>query len=129
VVGSSAVPLTAGGLKSDLPAVDETDHQVEFFRWVDGEIAAGRLEYCTIGAIPNGGNQVGKRTVGGYKSLGFRAGMPDIYWLLAKGRYHGLFIELKSCKRGARASPNQLFMRQILQIDNSSSNDYNLRQN
>jgi hypothetical protein len=90
-------------------------HQVEFFRWVDGEIGAGKMEYVTIGAIPNGGGQVGRKTLGGYKTLGFRVGMPDIYWFSARGKYHGLFIELKSDKRKARASADQLSMRRILQ--------------
>jgi hypothetical protein len=113
--GSGAVPLTAGGLKPARPAVTETDQQAEFFRWVDGEIGAGKMEYVTIGAIPNGGGQVGRKTLEGYKTLGFRVGMPDIYWFLARGKYRGLFIELKSCGREASASENQLLMRKILQ--------------
>jgi hypothetical protein len=95
--------------------VTETDEQAKFFRWVAGEIANGKMEYVTIGAIPNGSCQVGRKTLGGYKTLGFRVGMPDIYWFLAREKYHGLFIELKSVERGAMASRKQLLMRRILQ--------------
>jgi VRR-NUC domain len=29
------------------------------------------------------------------KRTGTRAGVPDIFWPVARGRYHGLFIEMK----------------------------------
>jgi hypothetical protein len=47
--------------------------------------------------------------------LGFRVGMPDIFWFLPRGKYHGMFIELKSVRRTAKPRKEQLLMRQVLQ--------------
>jgi hypothetical protein len=93
----------------------EEEHQVAFFRWVDEQIMNGKTHYVTLGAIPNGHGQVGGATLRGYKSLGFRVGMPDIYWCLARGSYHGLFIELKTMKRLSRPTEEQMLMRQVLE--------------
>jgi hypothetical protein len=93
----------------------ELEHQVVFSRWVDGQIAAGRTHYLTLGAIPNGHGQVGGATLRGYRSLGFRIGMPDIYWYLARGKYRGLFIELKTVKRFSRPTVEQVLMKRVLE--------------
>lgn len=92
----------------------EADHQAAFFRWVAEQISNGHSHYVTMGAIPNGHGQVGGATLRGYKSLGFRVGMPDIYWHLPRGRYHGLFIELKTVKRLSRPTVEQVLMGKVL---------------
>jgi hypothetical protein len=66
---------------------------------VNTQIANGQTQYVTLGAVPNGHGQLGGVTLRGYKILGFRVGMLDIYWYLPRGRYHGLFIELKTIRR------------------------------
>jgi hypothetical protein len=81
---------------------------------VDDRIAGGKTHYITLGAIPNGNGQVGKVTLGGYKTLGFRVGMPDIYWYLPRGGYHGLFLELKTMKRGSQRTGVQQLMGKVL---------------
>jgi hypothetical protein len=92
----------------------ERDHQEAFFRWVDDKIADGKTHYITLGAIPNGNGQVSKVTLAGYKTLGFRVGMPDIYWYLPRGKYHGLFLELKTMKHGSQPTGTQYLMGRVL---------------
>jgi hypothetical protein len=56
-------------------------------------------------AIPNGGHRhllVAKKM----KAEGVKTGVPDMCLPVARGRYHGLFIELKRAK-GGKASENQ----------------------
>jgi hypothetical protein len=93
----------------------EKDHQEAFFRWVDDQIVGGKTHYITLGAIPNGNGQVSKVTLGGYKTLGFRVGMPDIYWYLARGKYHGLFLELKTMRRRSKPTATQRLMGRVLE--------------
>jgi hypothetical protein len=92
----------------------EREHQESFFRWVEEQILNGKTHYITLGAIPNGNGQVGKVTLGGYRTLGFRVGMPDIYWYLPRGGYHGLFIELKTLKCSSGPRKEQYLMCQLL---------------
>jgi hypothetical protein len=81
---------------------------------VDDQIADGKTHYITLGAIPNGNGQVGKITLAGYKTLGFRMGMPDIYWYLPRGGYHGLFLELKTTNRCSQRTDVQYLMGRVL---------------
>ena len=55
--------------------------------------------------IPNGGSR-NKAEAANLKRQGVRAGVPDLCIPLARGQYHGLYIEMKS-KHG-RLSANQL---------------------
>ncbi|MDR2720773.1 MAG: VRR-NUC domain-containing protein [Puniceicoccales bacterium] len=70
-----------------------------------------------MGAILNGHGQVGDATLRGYKSLRFRVGMPDIYWYLPRGRFHALFIELKTVKKLSRPTDEQVLMRHMGAMD------------
>ncbi len=44
---------------------------------------------------PNGGFR-NSREAGRFKAMGTRAGFPDLVLLVARGGYHGLFIEMKT---------------------------------
>jgi hypothetical protein len=94
----------------------ENWHQVKLFHWAHGEEALGRISLAHLGAIPNGGRQIRWGTIRNYRDLGFRSGMPDIYFLLPRGGYHGMFIELKSMKKSTRTSPNQRQMHRMLLV-------------
>lgn len=85
----------------------EIQHQMEVFSWANEEIANGRDELKLLGAIPNGWRQVRTGSIFHGRKLGFLNGMPDIYLLLPRGGFHGLFIELKSTKKSARLSNYQ----------------------
>ena len=54
--------------------------------------------------IPNGGN-VGARNGKNLKAMGVRAGTPDYFLAYPSGKYHGLWIEMKS--ETGRVSPEQ----------------------
>jgi hypothetical protein len=94
----------------------ENWHQVQLFHWAEGEIAKGRDELKLLGAIPNGFRQVKLGYFFRGKELGFKKGMPDIYLLLPRSGWHGLFIELKSTKKSARNSQNQRQMQRLLTL-------------
>jgi hypothetical protein len=53
-------------------------------------LAALYAEYALVFAVPNDMVRPGQRMTAGLK-----AGVPDIFWPVARGGYHGMFIELK----------------------------------
>lgn len=77
--------------------------QIQIIRWCD----LNQGKYPMLGDIhhsPNGG----KRNVmeaSKFKKMGTRAGFPDLELLYPKGKYHGLFIELKA--PGGKATDKQ----------------------
>lgn len=73
---------------------------VEAIAWHANQRPALALLY----AIPNGGARH-KATAGRLKAEGVRAGVPDLCLPVARGGYHGLYIELKA--RHGRASEVQ----------------------
>lgn len=78
----------------------EKDEQVALFDW-----AAYRTDLQLMFHIVN----EGRRSVQHTQSLirqGMKPGVPDIFLPVAKGRYHGLFIEMKR-KYGGRQTPEQ----------------------
>lgn len=81
----------------------EHDEQVALFQWAD--LAKGEYpELALLFAIPNGG----KRhivTAMRLKDEGVKPGVPDVCLPVARGGYHGLFIEMK--RTGGRVSPEQ----------------------
>ncbi len=67
------------------------------------------VEYCDLMGIPivHIPNE-GKRSAAygaKMKRMGLRSGFPDLFVPLARGGYHGLFIEMKA--EGGRATPEQ----------------------
>lgn len=71
----------------------EHDHQVALFEWV-----ALQSRYYPdlegLFAIPNGGLRH-PMTARKLKAEGVKAGVPDVFLSIARGKYHGLFLELK----------------------------------
>jgi hypothetical protein len=101
---------------------DENKHQAALFAWAHGEIEAGREELRVLGAISNGRGQIGGHTLRNYKALGHLVGMPDIYFLLPRGGYHGLFIELKTLERHSHLEQCQIDFSKVLM-----ANGYDVR--
>ena len=82
------------GKKSPLAKMTEEEEQIALFRWAD--FAAGKYpELRTMYHIPNEGKRskyIGARM----KAAGLRSGVPDVCLPAVRGRYHGLYIELKT---------------------------------
>ena len=68
------------------------------FEWAD--LSAGRWpELRLLFHIPNGGLR-NKVTAARMKMLGVKAGVPDLFLPVARGKWNGLFIEMKRRKGG-----------------------------
>ena len=80
----------------------EESHQTALFAAIalDTEYPQLRL----LLAIPNGGLR-NKITAAKLKAQGVKAGVPDLFLPVARGRYHGLWIEMK--KEGGKLSEAQ----------------------
>jgi len=86
------------------PVEREHFEQVALFDWAAYHLK--RLpELALLFAIPNGGKR-SKAVAGKLKAEGVKSGVPDICLPVARGSYHGLYIELKA--KGGKASTNQL---------------------
>lgn len=83
----------------------EEEEQRAFFRWVNFMVRE-IPELATIHAIPNQGAGPSRGMAGRMKAMGARAGVPDVFWPLARGGYNGLYIEFKR-QKGGRLSPAQ----------------------
>lgn len=64
---------------------------LEWCAWASGEIPELDLLY----AIPNGEKRE-KRTGARLKRMGVKAGVPDLFWPVARRGKHGLYLELKA---------------------------------
>lgn len=81
----------------------EAREQEALFRWAD--FAAGTIpELKLLYHIPNGGSR-NKAEAANLKRQGVKAGVPDLFLTVARGGYHGLYIELKFGKN--KTSKNQ----------------------
>lgn len=81
----------------------EHQEQVAVFDWAG--FATGRWpELALLYAIPNGGERHPAVAVR-LKAEGMKAGVPDLCLPVARGGYHGLYIELK--RPAGRLSPKQ----------------------
>ena len=77
----------------------ESEEQQALIRWADYMAATVRPELRLLYHIPNGGTR-GKAEAGRFRAEGVRAGVPDLCLPVARGEYHGLYIELKRTKGG-----------------------------
>ena len=82
----------------------EGEEQATLFSWarmMDGKYPELRMLFH----IPNGGSR-GKVEAARFKAEGVKAGVPDMFLPVARGPWHGLFIELKRL-RGGKISAEQ----------------------
>lgn len=78
----------------------EKDEQIALFDW-----AQYRTDLQRMFHIPNEGRRTVQHVMS-LKRLGMKPGVPDIFLPVARGGYHGLFIEMKR-RIGGRLSPEQ----------------------
>lgn len=70
----------------------EHQEQAALFEWAATQNKYPELELMF--AVPNGSNK-SFTARGKFKAEGLKPGVPDIFLPVAKGVYHGLFIEMK----------------------------------
>lgn len=82
----------------------EAQEQAAVFEWA-AWMAKSIPELALLYHIPNGGsrNIIEARNL---KAQGVKSGVPDIVLPVARGKYHGLYIELK--RKGGRPTELQL---------------------
>lgn len=71
----------------------EANEQEALFRWV-GFIKQQHPEVDLLYHIPNGGSR-NQLEAAHLKRQGVRAGVPDLCLPVARGKFHGLYIEMK----------------------------------
>ncbi len=72
----------------------EHQEQVTLFKWAEMQKAA-HPDLALLHAIPNGGHR-SKVAGAKMKAEGVRRGVPDLCLPVPRGRWHGLYIELKT---------------------------------
>lgn len=101
---------TASGIRM-IPTEDE--EQIWLFSWV--ALNLGRFpELRLMHHIPNGGKR-SKSEAARFKAMGVKAGVSDIFLPVARGGYHGLYIELKA-KDGRLSKDQANFLRGVREM-------------
>ena len=87
-----------------LPVPTESAEQQCLFRWAVYQ--SGRFpELALLYHVPNGGSRK-KAEAGRFRAEGVKAGVPDLCLPVARGGFHGLYIELKR-QKGSKTSDDQ----------------------
>lgn len=81
----------------------EEEEQIALMEWV--ALMSGRYpDLKLLIHIPNGGAR-SKAEAGRFKAMGVKSGVSDLFLPVARGKFHGLWIELK--RKGGKPSKNQ----------------------
>ncbi len=76
--------------------MSEAQEQIAVTRWA--ELQSNKYpELNLLFHIPNGSNK-SKAQAGLFKAMGLKSGVPDLFLPVARGKFHGLFIEMKTKK-------------------------------
>jgi hypothetical protein len=78
------------------PTQHESAEQEKLFRWA-GFMSAQYPELDLLHHIPNGGSR-NKIEAANLKRQGVKSGVPDLCLPVARGKHHGLYIEMKAGK-------------------------------
>lgn len=84
----------------------ETEEQQALFEWAS-MMSGVHPELKLMYHVPNEGKR-SKAAAGILKSMGLKRGVPDICLPVPRGRFHGLYVELKRVK-GGKATKEQLW--------------------
>lgn len=89
----------------------ESEEQIALFEWTEWE--SGRIPQLRLMFhIPNGGKR-NKATAARLKREGVKAGVPDVFLPVPRGRYHGLFIEMKREKDGRLSQEQKRWLEEL----------------
>ena len=84
--------------KNKMPVPTEAQEQMTLFSWA--AMQSGKYpELNLLYHVPNGGSRH-KAEAGRLRAEGVKAGVPDLCLPVARGQYHGLYIELKRQRGG-----------------------------
>lgn len=101
-------------IKNEISAISVPTESVEqqcLFRWA--EFQSGRYpELKLLYHVPNGGSRK-KSEAGRFKAEGVKAGVPDLCLPVARGGYHGLYIELKRLKHSKTSEDQKAWIAQL----------------
>ena len=87
-----------------LPVPTESEEQQCLFSWAAYQL--GRFpELALLYHVPNGGSRK-KAEAGRFRAEGVKAGVPDLCLPVARGGFHGLYVEMKRLK-GSKTSKDQ----------------------
>ena len=97
---------TRGSTSGKAPTPTEHEEQVALIGWWNMYAKARHMPSLLLMAIPNGGRRT---TVTGARlhAEGVRAGIPDLVLALARGEWHGLWLEMKRRKGGFLSDPQR----------------------
>ena len=84
---------------AETPVPTEAMEQTWLFQWAADMARLKYPELALMHHIPNGGSR-NKVEAARLKGQGVKAGIPDIFLPVARGGYHGLYIEMKRQKGG-----------------------------
>ncbi len=91
--------------------ISEHQEQVTVFKWAT-MVKARHPDLALLFAIPNGGHRhitVARKL----KAEGVKAGIPDICLPVARGGWHGLYIELKT-RKGWQSKPQKAWQAALI---------------
>lgn len=89
----------------------ESVEQQCLFRWA--EFQSGRYpELKLLYHVPNGGSRK-KSEAGRFRAEGVKAGVPDLCLPVARGEYHGLYIELKRLKNSKTSEDQKAWIEKL----------------
>ena len=94
--------------KASPPIPSEHQEQVTLFEWA-AWMGTQLPELKKMHAIPNGGKR-DIRTAAMLKAEGVKPGVPDIFLPVPRGRWHGMYIELKRRKGGTVSKEQQAWI-------------------
>ena len=93
-------------MKTQVPT--EAEEQAALFEWA--EVAKrDHPELALMYHVPNGGSR-NKIEAARLKAQGVKPGVPDICLPVPRGKYHGLYIELKRRKGGKISNAQKLWL-------------------
>jgi hypothetical protein len=96
-------------LKAQIPL--ESQEQEALFNWVSW--TRNKIpELELLFAIPNGGWRY-KATAAALKREGVKSGVPDLCLPVARGGYHGMWIELKRIQNGTVSLTQRAWLEQL----------------
>lgn len=95
----------------NLGLAGEDKIQSEIVQWARKEELTQK-ELCLLFHIPNGGRR--SRMDGmKFKALGVRPGCPDLALPVARGQYHGLWLEVKDGDKGVVSEVQKLWQKRL----------------